>query len=76
MGEKKSTCGEGQAKRAADGAEARGHCGCRCEPKRCLPLAGVVLAAVALPLVIRATRRSRGSNGKQTGTPEAAGCCA
>ena len=49
--------------------------GCPCEPRRCLPFAGVLLAAVAAPLVIGAIRRARHGRGDRSRGGQAAGCC-
>ena len=76
MCQKNTESPDAKAKQPSEGAEAQGHEGCPCEPKRCLPFAGAVLAAVAVPLVIRAMKRSRRNKGKGACTHKAAGCCA
>ena len=76
MCEKSTERTESKAKRAPAGVRSREHDGCPCEPRRCLPIAGAVLAAVAVPLMIRAIKRSRRGTGKQTCGPARTGCCA
>ncbi len=75
MCEKNTERADPKAKNSSEEAEPEGQGGCPCEPKRCLPVAGAVLATVAVTLVIRAIKRSRQSHGKQARTPRGAGCC-
>jgi hypothetical protein len=56
--------------------EAQGQGGCPCEPKRCLPVVGVVLAAVVVPLMIRQLKRRCRSKCEQPQGASRAGCCA
>ena len=76
MCEKTTERAESKEKQAPEGAESQRHRGCSCEPRRCLPIAGAVLAAVAVPLMIRAIKRSRRGTGKQACGSARAGCCA
>ena len=76
MCEKTTEHADSKAKKAAGEKTSRDSCSCPCEPRRCLPIAGAVLAAVAVPLVIRAIKRSRQRSGKQECGPARAGCCA
>lgn len=76
MCEKSTERPESKAKKAPEGAGSRDSDGCPCEPRRCLPIAGAVLAAVAVPLMIRAIKRSRRGAGKQECGAARVGCCA
>lgn len=75
MCQKTTEKSESEARETPETSESSRHAGCRCEPRRCLPIAGVVLAAVAAPLVVRAIRRSRNGDGKQDRGRKSAGCC-
>ncbi len=66
---KRAERAEATANGTSDRTKSRDDAGCPCEPKRCLPLVGAVLAAVAVPLVILAIKNSSRSKG------HAAGCC-
>lgn len=53
----KACCSEDGSSR--DGEEPKCSGNCPCEPKRCLPIAGVVLAAAFAAWLVRARRRAR-----------------
>lgn len=76
MCEQKAESAETGAERSSAEKRRAEGCGCPCESRRCLPIAGAVLAAVAVPLVIRAIRRRRRSSTNGARRPLAAGCCA
>ncbi len=75
MCDKQTRIDEAPAKQSSEGTEPRGHGGCPCEPKRCLPAAGAVMAAVAVVLLIGVRKRSN-RNKARTQSPHPAGCCA
>lgn len=67
---------EDRAKKSSEKVDSQSERGCPCEPGRCLPFAGALLAAVTVPLVIRTIQRSRQSKSAKACGREPAGCCA
>lgn len=75
MCETESERPEERAEQPPEGEESQAHGGCRCGPKRCAPFAAVVLGVLAVPLVLRALKRSRRGRDDQRSEGRAA-CCA
>ena len=67
---------EGRDERSTDESPAQGRCGCRCRPEHCRRIAGGLLAAVAVGLVIGAVRHSRRKRDDEAPGRRPAGCCA
>lgn len=74
MSDNESRADEERAERKSDGAIPQNNPYCSCEPKRCLAVAGVALAAVAVALLVGAIRRSHQDKAEQTDSPETANC--